>query len=159
MLPYLIDRPQSLNRHPDGITGESFYQKDVTGKAPEWVKTFPYFSEADEREKNFLVCTDEASLLYMASLGCIEINPWSSTIHKPGHPDWCILDLDPDKNTFDHVIEAARVCKDVLDDLKVPSCCKTSGSTGMHIYIPLNAKYTYEESKEFARAIVKRVHQ
>ena len=158
ILPYLKNRPQSLNRHPNGITGESFYQKDITGKAPQWLDTFLYHSEADARDKHFLVAQDEASLLYMASLGCIEMNPWSSTVKKPDNPDWCIIDLDPDKNSFNQVIEAAQVTKAILDDMKVPSYCKTSGSTGLHIYIPLGAKYSYEQSKEFARVIVKMVH-
>lgn len=158
MLPYMKDRPQSLNRHPNGINGKSFYQKDVTGKVPDWIKTFPYHSEADNRNKNFLLCTDEASLLYIASLGCIEMNPWSSRIQSPDNPDWCIIDLDPDKNSYDKVVEAALAVKNVLDNAGVPSYPKTSGSTGMHIYIPLGAKYTYEQSKEFARVIVKIVH-
>lgn len=158
MLPYMKDRPQTLNRYPNGIRAKSFYQKDVTGKVPDWIATYRYFSEGDQREKNFLVCTDEASLLYLASLACIEMNPWSSRTQYPDNPDWCIIDLDPDKNTFDQVIEAARVTLQVLEAIEVPSFCKTSGSTGLHIYIPLGAKYTYEESKEFARALVKIVH-
>lgn len=158
MLPYMKDRPQTLNRHPHGINGESFYQKNVKGKVPEWIETFPYYSEADDEEKEFLVCTDEASLLYIASLGCIEMNPWSSRTQSPGNPDWCIIDLDPDKNTFDQVIKAAQVTKKILDAIDVPAYCKTSGSTGLHIYIPLGAKYTYEDSKEFGRSIVKLVH-
>ena len=158
MLPYMKDRPQTLNRHPHGIAGESFYQKNVKGKVPEWIETFPYYSETDAEEKEFLVCTDEASLLYIASLGCIEMNPWSSRRQSPENPDWCIIDLDPDKNTFDQVIKAAQVTKEILDAIEVPAYCKTSGSTGLHIYIPLGAKYSYEDSKEFARSIVKIVH-
>ena len=155
MLPYMKDRPQTLNRFPNGIKGPSFYQKDVTDKVPSWIEKHKYFSEGDDRQKNFLVCTDEASLLYIASLGCIEMNPWSSRTQSPDHPDWCIIDLDPDKkNTFDQVIEAAQVTRQVLDSIGVTSCCKSSGSTGLHIYIPLGAKYTYEDSKEFARAVV-----
>ncbi|MHA4809401.1 DNA ligase D [Flavitalea flava] len=160
MLPYLKDRPQSLNRYPNGINGESFYQKDVKGKVPDWIKTFPYHSEQDKRDKEFLVCTDESSLLYIASLGCIEINPWSSRIQAPDQPDWCIIDLDPDKKTpFDKVIEAAQVTRKVLDAAGIPAFCKTSGSTGLHVYFPLGAKYTYEQSKEFARVVVKIVQQ
>jgi bifunctional non-homologous end joining protein LigD len=156
MLPYMKDRPQSLNRYPNGISGKSFYQKDVTGKVPDWIELFPYHSEDDDRDKNFLVCTNEASLLYIASLGAIEMNPWSSRVQKPDHPDWCVIDLDPSaKNTFDQVIEAAKVTKKVLDEADIDCYCKTSGSTGLHIYIPLGAKYTYEQSKEFARIIVK----
>ena len=158
MLPYFKDRPQTLNRFPHGINGESFYQKDVKGKVPSWMATFPYHSEADERDKEFLVVSNEASLLYIASLGCIEMNPWSSRTQAPNNPDWCIIDLDPDKNPFEQVIQTARVTKQVLDSLDLPSYCKTSGSTGLHIYIPLGAKYSYEQSKEFGRSIVKLVH-
>ncbi|HYE56638.1 MAG TPA: DNA ligase D [Chitinophagaceae bacterium] len=158
MLPYMKDRPQTLNRYPHGINGQSFYQKDVKGKVPDWIDTFPYFSEADDREKEFLVCTTEASLLYIASLGCIEMNPWSSRKQSPDNPDWCIIDLDPDKNPFDQVIQTAQVTKQVLDKFGIPSYCKTSGSTGLHIYIPLGAKYSYEDSKEFGRRIAKLVH-
>jgi bifunctional non-homologous end joining protein LigD len=158
ILPYLKDRPQSMNRFPNGIDGESFYQKDVTGKAPDWIETFLYHSQADNKDRHYLVCTDEASLLYMASLGCIELNPWSSRVQTPDNPDWCIIDLDPDGNKFDQVIETALVTKNILDGMKIPSYCKTSGSTGMHIYIPLGAKYSYDQSKEFARVIVKIVN-
>ncbi len=159
ILPYIKDRPQTLNRFPHGIEGKSFYQKDVKGKAPSWIETYPYYSYADEREKEFLLCTNEASLLYIASLGTIEINPWHSRSQSPENPDWCIIDLDPDKNSFDQVIEAAQITKQVLDAIDVPGYCKTSGSTGLHIYIPLGAKYNYEDSKEFGRRIAKIVHQ
>ncbi|MBT1701683.1 DNA ligase D [Chryseosolibacter indicus] len=155
MLPYFKDRPQTLNRFPNGIKGKSFYQKDVTGKVPDWIEKYKYYSEADQREKNFLVCSNEASLLYIASLGCIEMNPWSSRTQHPDHPDWCIIDLDPDKNSFEQVIQVAQVTKQVLDAIGVPSYCKTSGSTGLHIYIPFGAKYTYEDSKEFGRAVTR----
>ena len=158
ILPYLKDRPQSMNRHPNGIKGESFFYKDVTGKAPDWITTFKYVSDADNRERNYLVAKDEASLLYMASLGCIEMNPWHSRVESEDYPDWCIIDLDPAKNTFEQVIEAAQVTKAVLDSMGVPSYPKTSGSTGIHVYIPLGAKYTYEQSKEFARVIAQLVH-
>jgi bifunctional non-homologous end joining protein LigD len=159
MLPYMKDRPQTLFRHPHGIKGEAFYQKDVTGKVPSWIKTFPYFSEADDRQKHFLVCDSEESLLYIASLGCIEMNPWSSRVQSPDNPDWCIIDLDPDKNTFDQVITAARVTHDILESAGITSFCKTSGSTGLHIYIPLGSAYTYEDSKEFSRVVARLVHK
>ena len=158
ILPYLKDRPQSLNRFPNGITGKSFYQKDVTDTAPDWVKQFPYHTSTGE-DKNFLVVEDEASLLWMASLGAIEMNPWNSTIHDPDNPDWCIIDLDPtEKNSFEQVIRTAQVTKEVLDDLKVPGYPKTSGSTGIHIYIPMGAKYTYDECQLFGKLIATRVH-
>ena len=90
----------------------------------------------------------------MASLGCIEMNPWHSRVATEDFPDWCVIDLDPGtKTTFNQVIETALVCKDILDSMQAAAYVKTSGSTGMHIYIPLGAKYTYDQSKEFARVV------
>jgi bifunctional non-homologous end joining protein LigD len=157
ILPYLKDRPQSLNRYPNGIDGESFYQKNVEGKIPGWINTFPYTNEG--LNKSFLVPVREADVLYMASLGCIEMNPWSSTVQKPENPDWCIIDLDPDTNTFEQVIKTAQVTHEVLTSAGIPNYCKTSGSTGIHIYMPLGAKYPYEASREFGRLIATIVHE
>jgi bifunctional non-homologous end joining protein LigD len=157
ILPYLKDRPQSLNRYPNGIEGESFYQKNVMGKIPSWIDTFPYTSEGIK--KSFMVPTREADVLYMASLGCIEMNPWSSTVNKPDNPDWCAIDLDPDNNTFEQVIKTAQVTHEVLESAGIANYCKTSGSTGIHIYIPLGAKYLYEDSREFGRLIATIVHE
>ena len=157
ILPYLKDRPMSLNRFPGGIHGKSFYQKDVKGKSPDWVKTFPY-TTSDGEDKEFLVGDEEATLLWMASLGCIEMNPWFSRTVHPDNPDYCVIDLDPDKNTFEQVVIAAQEVKKVLDAIGVPGYAKTSGSTGMHIYIPLAAKYTYDQSQMFAKLIVTIIH-
>jgi bifunctional non-homologous end joining protein LigD len=160
ILPYIKDRPQSLYRFPDGYKGKRFYQKDVTGKVPDWVARFPYRTETDRKDKNYLVVKDEASLLYMVNLGCIEINPWSSTVKKPEYPDWCLLDLDPGSKTkFSQVIDVANVIHDLLETVDIPAYPKTSGSTGLHIYIPLGKKYTYEQSREFARVLVTMVQQ
>lgn len=158
ILPYISNRPMTLKRYPDGIKGFHFYQKDVTGKVPSWVKTCHYYSEAEQQDKKYLLANDEETLLLMASLGSIEMHPWNSTVLKPDHPTWCIIDLDPDKNSFDQVIEAAQVTKQILDNLGIESVCKTSGSTGLHIYIPFGAKYTYEQCKEFGRVIATLVH-
>src|SRR5690606_32774690 len=126
---------------------------------PEWVtKTFPYVTSEGEH-KEYLVGDDEATLLWMASLACIEMNPWFSRIQSPDNPDYCVIDLDPDKNTFEQVIQAAQEVKKVLDALEVPGYAKTSGSTGIHVYIPLGAKYTYDQSQLFAKIIVNLVHE
>lgn len=159
ILPYMKDRPQSLNRYPNGINGESFYQKNVASTIPSWLTTHNYKNTSKEGNKKFLVCTDEASLLYMANLGCIEMNPWHSRIESPERPDWCVIDLDPDTNPFKQVIQAANKVKEVLDAVGVPSFPKTSGSTGIHIYIPLGAKYDYEQSKTLAELIVTIAHR
>jgi bifunctional non-homologous end joining protein LigD len=158
ILPYLKDRPQSLNRFPNGIDGKSFYHKDVTASAPPWIKMEPYTTSEGEN-KNFLVPEDEAAILYMANLGAIEMNPWNSTIHKEDYPDWCLIDLDPtEKNSFDQVIETALVTKEVLDHMGVKGYVKTSGSTGIHIYIPLGAKYNYDQCQLFGKVIATQVH-
>lgn len=159
ILPYLKGRPQSMLRHPDGITGEGFFFKDITGKSPDWLDRFKYTSDSDNRERNYLVATDDASLLYMANLGAIEMNPWHSRVVKENYPDWCIIDLDPGDTTFEQVIEAAIVTRDVLGDLGITGYPKTSGSSGIHIYFPLGAKYTFEQSREFARIIARLIHE
>jgi bifunctional non-homologous end joining protein LigD len=87
------------------------------------------------------------------------MNPWFSRVQTEDYPDFCIIDLDPDKNSYDQVVQAGLEVKKVLDTLKVPSYPKTSGSTGMHIYIPLGAQYTYEQSQMFANLIVRLVHE
>lgn len=161
MLPYLKNRPMSLHRHPNGYKAPGFYQKDVTDTAPDWVETLAYRSEEEpDVQKEFMVCTDEAALLYMANLGCIEMNPWNSTTRHPDNPDWCVLDLDPDKNnTFEQVIDVANMIHDVLKAADIPCFCKTSGSTGLHIYIPLKTEYSYDQTVEFARLIATLVQQ
>ncbi len=159
MLPYLKDRPQSLNRFPNGINGKSFYHKDVTGSAPDWVKMEPYTTSEGEN-KNFLVPEDESAILYMANLGSIEMNPWNSTIHKEDYPDWCMIDLDPSpKNTFQQVVETALVTKEVLDHMGIKGYPKTSGSTGMHIYIPMGARYDYDQVQLLGKIIATQVNQ
>ncbi|SDE35370.1 exodeoxyribonuclease III/DNA ligase D,TIGR02776 [Mucilaginibacter pineti] len=158
MVPYLKDRPMSLHRFPNGIHGPAFYQKDVKDKAPDCMSTMPH-TTSDGVEKEYLVAKNKASLLWMASLGCIEINPWFSRVTSPDNPDFCVIDLDPDKQHFDQVIEAAQKVREILDAIDVPCYPKTSGSTGMHIYIPLAAKYTYDQSQMFAKIIVTLVHK
>lgn len=160
ILPHLKDRPMSLHRFPNGIDKQSFYQKDMTDKVPDWIELYPYQSEDDKEQKNYMLCQNKAALLYMANLGAIDVNPWNSTIKNPENPTWCALDLDPDKgNTFDQVIEVAQAIHEYLESIKVPSYCKTSGSTGIHIYIPLANKYTYDQSQMFAKIIASGVNQ
>lgn len=159
IMPYMKDRPQSLNRFPNGINGESFYHKNMGGKVDKWLKTFKRVSESNNEPKDFLICTDTASLIYMANLGCIEMNPWHSRAQSALYPDWSVIDLDPGDISFEKVIETARVVRDILDSLQVPSYPKTSGSTGIHIYIPLGAKYNYEQSKQLAELIANLVHE
>lgn len=160
ILPHLKDRPMSLHRFPNGIDKPSFYQKDMTDNVPDWIDLYPYQSKDEDEQKNYMLCQNKAALLYMANLGAIDVNPWNSIIKNPENPTWCALDLDPDKgNTFDQVIEVAQAIHEYLESMKVPSYCKTSGSTGIHIYIPMGNKYSYGQSQMFAKAIASAVNQ
>ncbi|MES2560013.1 MAG: DNA ligase D [Bacteroidota bacterium] len=160
ILPYLKNRPQSLNRHPNGINGASFYQKDMNvDQLPAWMKTAKIYSTSNNKYLDYLLCNDEATLVYMANLGCIEINPWHSIHTKPEYPDYMILDLDPGKIPFVEVVNTALVIKEICEELKMPCFCKTSGATGLHIYIPLGAKYDYDDVKIFAELMATLTHK
>lgn len=154
ILPYLKDRPQSLKRNPNGISDKGFYHKDAGDAAPEWVKNIELYSDSAKKNINYIICNNKATLLYLNNLGCIEINPWNSRIKKLDYPDYMIMDIDPsEKNSFDQVIDTALVIKETLDRAKVKCFCKTSGATGMHIYVPLHAAYDYDQVRSFAEVI------
>lgn len=154
ILPYLKDRPESLYRNPNGISEKGFYHKDVGEDAPKWVKSQTIFSESVNKNIHYIICNNAATLAYLNNLGCIEFNPWHSTIQHLDNPDYLIIDIDPsEKNTFDQVIETANVIHDIFKNIGVESYCKTSGATGMHIYVPTQKKYTYNQLKDFAHLI------
>ena len=153
ILPYLKDRPQNLHRHPNGIGAEGFYQKD-NENLPAWIETVSLRSKSTKKDIEYLLCQNEATLLYLANLGCIELNPWSSRIGSLDDPDYTVIDLDPSSsNTFDEVIETAQGIKEILDSITIKAYCKTSGLRGLHIYIPLGAKYSYEEARNFTKLL------
>jgi bifunctional non-homologous end joining protein LigD len=152
ILPYLVDRPQSLLRFPDGIAGKSFFHKDVT-EHPDFIRTAAIRSDSEDRDIHYLVVRTSQDLLYLINLGCIDLNPWNSRVGHLDNPDWCVIDLDPEDIGFDAVIETARAVHRVLKSASIPSYPKTSGATGIHIFIPLGARYTYEQSKNFAQII------
>ena len=156
LLPHLKDRPQSLFRTPNGTAGPGFFHKDAGGTAPPWVPSMKIPSDSRGGGAiDYLLCNDLGTLLYMANLGCIEINPWSSRKQHLLKPDHIVMDLDPSgKNTFDQVVEAALAVKVVLDRIKVKGFCKTSGSTGLHIYIPTGGRYTFTQLAPFAKNIM-----
>ncbi len=154
ILPYLKDRPESLLRTPNGINGSNFFHKDAGGDAPAFVKSIELYSESANKTIDYILCNNQATLTYLNNLGCIEINPWHSTIKSLDKPDYMIIDIDPsEKNTFEHVIEAALVVKEILDKAGAVSVCKTSGASGLHIYVPMSKRYTYEQVKDFAYLI------
>lgn len=160
ILPYLKNKPLSLNRHPNGINQPSFFQKDVnTEQIPTWAKTAKMHSDSTDKEIDYLLCNDEASLIFMANLGCIEVNPWLSSFKKPNSPDFMVIDLDPDSNTFSEVVKVALEVKAIYDEMGIKSFVKTSGSTGIHIYVYVGAVYDYDFVKNFAQFIAQKAHE
>ncbi|WP_027375479.1 DNA ligase D [Chryseobacterium sp. UNC8MFCol] len=160
ILPHLKNRPLSLNRFPNGIEEQSFYQKDAGEHIPDWIKTTQVYSESNDKYIDYIYCNDKATLAYLNNLGCIDLNPWNSSLPDLEHPDYLVLDLDPSKkNTFDNVIETALQVNEVLNSIKIKGYCKTSGSTGIHIYIPMGGNYDFDQVKDFAHILMKQVNE
>ncbi|WP_312994401.1 DNA ligase D [Chryseobacterium flavum] len=160
ILPHLKNRPLSLNRFPNGIEEQSFYQKDAGEHVPEWIKTTEVYSESNDKYIDYIYCNDKATLAYLNNLGCIDLNPWNSSLPDLEHPDYLVLDLDPSKkNTFDDVIETALQVNEVLNSIKIKGYCKTSGSTGIHVYIPMGGNYDFDQVKDFAHILMKQVNK
>jgi bifunctional non-homologous end joining protein LigD len=185
ILPYLRDRPVSLSRYPDGATGKHFYHKNWDKNKPEFVETVKVYSESRDHTINYIVCNNKETLLWLANLGCIEMHPWFSTIKdlnsfrgteidedKCGldYPDFIVFDLDPyiysgqeDKgqepeyniNGFKVAVQVAYHLKSLLDNLNIRSHVKTSGKTGLHIFVAIVPSYTYDQTRKFAEVIGK----
>lgn len=153
MLNYLKDRPESMLRHPNGIHGEGFFQKNFTNPIPKFARSYVVHSASTNENVNYLVCNNLDTLIFMTQLGCIEINPWNSRTKNDKKPDWAVMDLDPDGNDFKQVVETAKVVHDVCEEWGVKALPKTSGKTGIHIFIPLGAKYTYEQGRQLTHLI------
>lgn len=155
MLPYLQDRPLVMTRYPDGIDGKSFYQKDAPGFAPDWIRTVTVWSDASERELDYFVADNEESLLYIVNLGTIPVHVWGSRVGSLEQPDWCIIDLDPKDAPFGDVIRVAQALHDLCDDIELPHYVKTSGSTGLHVLVPLGRLVTYEQCRSLAQLLAR----
>jgi bifunctional non-homologous end joining protein LigD len=159
ILPYLKDRPLSLLRHPNGIEGKSFFQKDVSKQPPpDWVFTVRIRSDSEDKESLTIVCQDQPTLLYLANLGCIEINPWNARFESLDRADYLLLDLDPEDISFDEVVAAAQETRRVLNEIDAAGYCKTSGKRGLHIYVPLDARCTHDHAKQFGQLLAHIIH-
>jgi bifunctional non-homologous end joining protein LigD len=151
LLPYLRDRPVVLTRYPDGIGGKSFFQKDAPDHAPAWLRTERICSA--DRDIDYVVIDDAAALRYVANLGTIPLHLWSARAGSLDRPDWLVLDLDPKGAPFTDVVKVARTLHRILEELGLPGPVKTSGATGLHIMVPLGARYTHDQSRAFARLL------
>jgi bifunctional non-homologous end joining protein LigD len=153
MLPYLQDRPLVMTRFPDGIDGKSFFQKDAPPYAPDWFRRITVWSEGSERELSYFVAEDEESLLYVANMGTIPLHIWSSRIESLAEPDWCILDLDPKDAPFTDVVDVAVTIHELCEEIGLPAFAKTSGSSGIHVLVPLGGQLTYEQSRTLGQLL------
>jgi len=154
ILPFLRERPLVLRRYPNGITGTTFFQKEAPAGIPEWLKTATVYSDERGGEMQYVMADDRAALLYLTNLGCIDHNPWSSRADSQDTPDWVFFDLDPTPDTpFPVVLKVAAEIYEVLQAIKIKCYLKTSGASGFHIFIPLMAKYTYEQTRTFAEVV------
>ncbi|MGH7656803.1 MAG: DNA ligase D, partial [Gemmatimonadales bacterium] len=159
VLPFLEDRPVVLTRYPDGIHGKNFFQKDAPDYIPEWIRTERMWSEHAQREIDYFVCDDAASLVYLANSATIPLHVWGSRIATLDRPDWCILDLDPKEAPFADVVTIAKALHALCDRCELPNYIKTSGSSGLHVLVPVGRQFTFEQTRSLgellARAVVR----
>lgn len=155
ILPHLKDRPLSLKRYPDGIHGEYFFQKDMP-RTPSWLRTVPIYHEEKHGEATrYVFADDRAGLLYLVNLGCIDHNPWMSRLESLDSPDFALIDLDAQECPFDMIVEAALLVKKHLDALGMAGYPKITGGDGLHIYVPLEPIYSYDDTRHFAELLAR----
>ncbi len=159
LLPHLRGRPQNLFRQPDGIDGVAFWQKDISDGMRHLVPSVRIRSEGEHRDIAYAIIRDTASLLALVDAGCIELHPWHSRVGSLDRPDYCLIDLDPLDIAFSAVIDVAQCAYELFSRLGISAWCKTSGATGLHICIPLGARYSYQQSLLFAKIIAFTLHR
>jgi bifunctional non-homologous end joining protein LigD len=159
LVPHLKDRPFTMVRWPDGIEAGRFFQKDAPSHMPEWIETFRALvstRESPRRKKwvNFPLVNDELALLWMVNMGCIDMNAWYSRIDRPDRPDFVLFDLDPSPDVgFAETVRVALLVKQALDAFGLVGFPKTSSGEGMHVLVPVERRYTYDDTREFAEIV------
>jgi bifunctional non-homologous end joining protein LigD len=159
LVPHLRGRPFTMRRYPDGAFGKAFFQKDAPSHMPEWIPAFTAevsTREAPRRRRTISapVVNDEAALLWMANMGCIDMNTWYSRVDRPERPDWVLFDLDPAAGAgFPETVQVALLVKAALDALGLVSFPKTSGADGMHVLVPVERRYGYDETRGLAEVV------
>jgi bifunctional non-homologous end joining protein LigD len=155
LMPFLKDRPAILQRWPRGINAPMFFQQDLDS-APSFIKTVR-LTNLEGRQLDYAVYTSTASLLHFVNLGTIEQHPWHSTTKKLSHPDWIALDLDPKKAPWENVLQVALLVKQVCDEIGLNAFPKTSGSSGIHVYLPLKPTNQYDRVADYSRLLASEV--
>lgn len=157
ILPHLRDRPLSLKRYPNGITKDYFFQKDAPESFAPWLRTESIESDHNHGPINYVFADDPAALLYLVNLGCIDQNPWMSRSPDLDNPDFILIDLDPQECPFEKIVDAALLVRSVLDEIGLTGYPKTTGGRGLHIYVPVEPVYSYQETRTFAEVIARLV--
>jgi bifunctional non-homologous end joining protein LigD len=147
IVPHLKDRPLSLKRYPNGIDEPFFFQKQIAPSFPKWLRT----AVADDIRS--VIGDNRATLLFLVNLGCIDHNPWMSRMDSLDHPDYLLIDLDPQECGYEKIVEAALVVRAKLDKAELESFPKTTGGDGMHIFVPLEPRYTYDQVRSLAEVL------
>jgi bifunctional non-homologous end joining protein LigD len=152
LVPHIQGRPLSLKRYPDGIEKEFFFQKAVAASFPGWLHT-EEIPTGEKTSTRMVIADNKAALLYLANLGCIDQNPWMSRLGSLDRPDFALIDLDPYHCGYDRIVEAAQLVREKLDVIGLKGYPKTTGGNGMHIYVPLQPRYTYEQTRTLAQVL------
>jgi bifunctional non-homologous end joining protein LigD len=160
LVPHLKDRPFTMKRYPNGVTNDFFFQKDAPKGMPEWIDSRAFRATSREsRQKRMIrypLVNDELALLWMVNMGCIDMNVWYSRIDQPERPDFVLFDLDPSADVgFRETVQVALLVKEVLDALELEGFPKTSGSDGIHVLVPIQRRYTYAVTREFAEIVAR----
>ncbi|MFO7245819.1 MAG: non-homologous end-joining DNA ligase [Thermaerobacter sp.] len=154
ILPYLRNRPLVLTRYPDGIDGKSFYQKDAPDHAPAWIRRFPWWSRDTGRWIRFIVCDDAATLLWALNAGAIELHPLLGQIPEPETPDFAVIDLDPAEGVgYRETVDVAALLRSLLEFLGLRGYPKTTGATGIHVFVPIERRYDFRFTADFVRRL------
>ncbi|GAA2658302.1 non-homologous end-joining DNA ligase [Streptomyces vastus] len=151
MLPHLRGRPLMLERHPDGLDGPRFMQKNLQPHDPDWINRIEVPKEGGT--VCHPVCDDTATLLYLADQACLTLHRWLARVDGIDRPDLLVFDLDPAGDDFGSVRRAARQLGELLDRIELPSALMTTGSRGLHVVVPLNGHHDFDEARGFARAV------
>jgi bifunctional non-homologous end joining protein LigD len=157
ILPYLKDRPVVLTRFPDGIHGKSFFQKDAPEWSPSWLRTETIYSEGSERDLRYFVVDDATGLEYLANAASIPLHIWSSRLPSIERPDWSSIDLDPKGAPFEHVVDVANAVHALCDEIGLPCFVKSTGSSGLHVLLPMGGQCTHEQARLIAELLAREI--